>query len=38
VFESNVPNCTPFDESTWKQLPWWRKAFAWIGYRLRRWL
>jgi len=38
VFESNVPNCTPFDETTWKQLPWWRKALAWIGYRLRRWL
>ncbi len=38
VFDSNVPNCEPFDESTWKRLPWWRKAFAWIGYRLRRYL
>ena len=38
VFDSNVPNCTPYDESTWKALPWWRKGFAWIGYRLRRYL
>jgi len=38
VFDADVPNCEPFDEATWKRLPWWRKAFAWIGYRLRRWL
>ena len=38
VFDANIPNCEPFDETTWKGLSWWRKAFAWLGYRLRRYL
>ncbi len=38
VFDSGVPNCVAYDEAVWKQLPWWRKAFAWVGYRLRRFL
>jgi len=38
VFDANVPNCTAYDEAAWKQLPWWKKALAWIGYRLRRFL
>ena len=36
VFDSNVPNCQPYDEAAWKRLPWWKKALAWIGFRLRR--
>lgn len=38
VFDADVPNCEPYDESVWKQLPWWTKALAWIGFRLRRFL
>jgi cardiolipin synthase len=38
VFDTDVPNCDPYDETVWKQLPWWKKAFAWLGYRLRRFL
>jgi cardiolipin synthase A/B len=38
VFDSGVPNCEAYDETTWLALPWWRKAFAWLGYRLRRFL
>ncbi len=38
VFDADVQNCEPFDEAAWKRLPWWRKALAWLGYRLRRWL
>lgn len=38
VFDGDVLNCEPFDEAAWKRLPWWRKALAWFGYRLRRWL
>ena len=38
VFDSDVPNCTPYDETVWRTLPWWRKALAWLGYRLRRFL
>jgi cardiolipin synthase len=38
VFDNDVPNCEPYNEAAWKNLPWWRKAFAWLGYRLRRFL
>jgi cardiolipin synthase len=38
VFDNDVPNCVRYDEETWKQLPWWRRMFAWVGYRLRRFL
>jgi cardiolipin synthase len=37
-FERDLANADPFDEQTWLGLPWWRKALAWIGYRLRRFL
>lgn len=30
--------CDPFDERTWRELPWWRKGLAWLSYRLRRFL
>ena len=32
------PNCEPYDESAWNQLPWWRKALAWLAFRFRRFL
>ncbi|HEX3757364.1 MAG TPA: phosphatidylserine/phosphatidylglycerophosphate/cardiolipin synthase family protein [Kofleriaceae bacterium] len=35
-FERDIANAEPFDERAWLRLPWWRKALAWIGYRLRR--
>jgi cardiolipin synthase len=37
-FSIDVPNCEPFDENSWKQLSWWRKGLAWLGFRLRRFL
>lgn len=38
VFDNDLPNCTAYDEQTWQSLPWWRKMFAWVGFRLRRFL
>jgi len=35
-FERDVANADPFDEQSWLRLPWWRKALAWLGYRVRR--
>lgn len=35
-FDRDVGNAEPYDEQTWLRLPWWRKALAWIGFRLRR--
>ncbi|HUJ58886.1 MAG TPA: phosphatidylserine/phosphatidylglycerophosphate/cardiolipin synthase family protein [Kofleriaceae bacterium] len=37
-FEADAASCARFDEATWLALPWWRKALAWLAYRLRRWL
>jgi cardiolipin synthase A/B len=37
-FERDMANADPFDERAWLRLPWWNKALAWIGYRLRRFL
>lgn len=37
-FEQDVANCEPYDEAAWKQLPWWRRTFAWLAFRLRRFL
>jgi cardiolipin synthase A/B len=37
-FERDVSNCTPYDQDTWRRMPWWRKALAWLSYRLRRFL
>jgi cardiolipin synthase len=36
TFERDIANADPFDEQVWLRLPWWRKALAWLGYRLRR--
>lgn len=38
TFERDIANADPFDERSWLGLPWWRKALAWISYRLRRFL
>jgi cardiolipin synthase A/B len=38
TFERDIANADPFDEQAWLRMPWWRKALAWIGYRLRRFL
>jgi cardiolipin synthase len=35
-FERDLGNADPFDEQSWLRLPWWRKALAWVGFRLRR--
>jgi cardiolipin synthase len=37
-FEGDATCCDPYDEGSWRGLPWWRKALAWFAYRLRRWL
>jgi len=37
-FERDITNADPFDEQAWHHLPWWRKALAWLSYRLRRFL
>ena len=37
-FERDIANADPFDERAWLRLPWWNRALAWIGYRLRRFL
>lgn len=38
VFDHDVANCDPYDEAVWQSFPWWRKAFAWLSFRLRRFL
>jgi cardiolipin synthase len=38
TFERDMANADEFDEQDWLDLPWWRKALAWVGYRLRRFL
>jgi cardiolipin synthase len=35
-FDRDLANADAFDEASWLALPWWRKALAWVGYRLRR--
>ena len=35
-FARDVTNADPYDEQVWMRLSWWRKALAWVGYRLRR--
>jgi len=37
-FEQSVANCDPYDLETWNKLPFWKKALAWLSYRLRRFL
>jgi len=38
TFERDIANADPFDERAWLHMPWWRKALAWIAFRLRRFL
>jgi cardiolipin synthase A/B len=37
-YDRDRQSCQPYDEAAWRRLPWWRKALAWLGYRLRRFL
>jgi cardiolipin synthase len=37
-YDGDRAHCVAYDEAAWKRLPWWRKALAWLGYRLRRFL
>jgi cardiolipin synthase A/B len=36
TFERDMAHAVPYGEQAWRRLPWWRKALAWIGYRVRR--
>jgi cardiolipin synthase A/B len=35
-FDGDAAGCDPFDEAAWLRLSWWRKALAWLSFRLRR--
>jgi cardiolipin synthase len=35
-FDGGAAGCDPFDEDSWLRLSWWRKALAWLSFRLRR--
>jgi len=37
-FHHDLANCDAYDEQVWQRSPWWRKAFAWLAFRLRRFL
>ncbi|MBL0219900.1 MAG: phosphatidylserine/phosphatidylglycerophosphate/cardiolipin synthase family protein [Myxococcales bacterium] len=37
-FEQDVANCEPYDLDAWRKLPFWKKALAWISFRIRRFL
>lgn len=37
-YERDMQNADGFDEASWKKLPFYTKALAWICYRLRRFL
>ena len=37
-FERDLEGCDPYDQDSWHKLPWWKKALAWISYRLRRFM
>ncbi|HEY0480965.1 MAG TPA: phosphatidylserine/phosphatidylglycerophosphate/cardiolipin synthase family protein [Kofleriaceae bacterium] len=37
-FERDIANADAYDEAAWQRLPWWRKALAWLAYRVRRFL
>ena len=37
-FERDAAHCEVFGIESWQRLPWWMKALAWFGYRLRRFL
>jgi cardiolipin synthase len=37
-FELDLEGCDAYDQDSWEQLPWWKKALAWISFRLRRFM
>ena len=37
-FEHDIANTDAFDEAAWLQLPWWKKAGAWIAHLFARWM
>ncbi|HSK00240.1 MAG TPA: phosphatidylserine/phosphatidylglycerophosphate/cardiolipin synthase family protein [Kofleriaceae bacterium] len=37
-FERDLDLSDPFDQESWQRLPWWKKARAWLAYRLRRFM
>jgi cardiolipin synthase len=37
-FERDAANCDPYDQASWKKLPFYTKALAWLSYRFRRFL
>jgi len=37
-FELTLASCDPYDDQSWKKLPFWKKAFAWLSFRFRRFL
>jgi cardiolipin synthase len=37
-YERDMQNVEPYDATSWANLPWWKKALAWISYRCRRFL
>jgi len=37
-FDLDAANCETWTSNTWAELPWWRKALAWVSFRLRRFL
>jgi cardiolipin synthase len=37
-FERDLEGSDPFDQNSWRKLPWWKKGLAWVSYRLRRFL
>jgi cardiolipin synthase len=37
-YERDLDGSDPFDQESWRKLPWWKKAAAWLSYRMRRFL
>lgn len=35
-FVLDVDASEPFDRESWSKLPWWKRALAWLSYRLHR--
>jgi cardiolipin synthase len=38
TYRRDLEECDPYDQDAWRRLPWWKKAAAWISYRLRRFM
>ncbi len=37
-FDDDIVNSEPFDEATWKHLPWWKKLISRVAFAFRGWL